>query len=95
MWELLTSHTLNISQQHQIFSLIRQGVIICSGEKSGNPLVFLPENPMSGEAWHATVQRVVESDTTEPLSTHTIHLKILVVVWRKILEQFLIVLFTY
>lgn len=50
---------------------------------------------MSGEAWHATVQRVVESDTTEPLSTHTIHLKILVVVWRKILEQFLIVLFTY
>ena len=46
--------------------------------------VFLPENPMNGEAWHATVQRVEESDTTEPLSTYTIHLKNVVVVWRKI-----------
>ena len=27
--------------------------------------VFLPENPMDGGAWQATVRRVTESDTTE------------------------------
>ena len=57
--------------------------------------VFLPETPINREAWQAIVQRVAELDTTEPLSTHTIHLKNVVVVWRNILKQFLIVLFTY
>ena len=40
------------------------------GEANGNPLQYsCLENSMDRGAWWATVQRVIESDTTKRLST--------------------------
>ena len=42
------------------------------GEENGNPLQYsCLENPMDGEVWQTTVQRVAKSWTTERLHFHS------------------------